>query len=64
MVKMKIDLKKMLLLGLVGLVLLVVSEIFQILPLKVSGIIVLAVFFVINSRLLIKRIEKLENGNK
>ena len=61
---MKIDLKKMLLLGLVGLVLLVVSEIFQILPLKVSGIIVLAVFFVINSRLLIKRIEKLENGSK
>jgi len=48
----------------IGLMLLIVSEIFRILPLKVSGLVVLAAFFAINSRLLVKRIEALENGKK
>ncbi|MBA7654574.1 hypothetical protein ES703_62455 [subsurface metagenome] len=64
MVKIKIELKKILLLGLIGLALIIASEIFRILSLKVLGLIILAVVFVINSTLLVKRIEKLENGNR
>lgn len=62
MVKIKIDLKKIFLLGLVGLTLIIASEIFQMLSLKVLGFVILAVMFVVNSKLLSKRIGKLENG--
>lgn len=62
MVKMKIEIKKILLLGLVGLILIIASEIFRIVSLKVLGLLIVAVVFVFNSKKLIKRIEKLENG--
>lgn len=61
---MKINFEKILILGLVGLLLIIVSEFFQIFSLKILGLVTLAVVFVINSRRLVKRIERLENGNK
>ena len=62
MVTMKVKLKKILLLGLIGLILIIASEIFRVVSLKVLGLVIVAVVFAFNSKKLIKRIEKLENG--
>ena len=61
---MKISFRKVLMIGVIGLGLIIFSEIFQKPSLKILGIFALAVVFVINSKILLKRIEKLENGNK
>ena len=63
--KMKINFKKVLMIGVVGLVLIIIAEIFQIRFLRILGVFALAVVFVINSKMLLKRIEKLEkNGQR
>ncbi len=61
---MKKNFKKILMLGLVGIVLIIASEILGMLPLKILGFVILSVVFVINSNMLAKRIEKLENGKE
>ena len=60
---MKIDFKKVLFIGLIGILEVIIAEVLQIRLLKVSGVIILAVAFVINSKMLMGRIEKLENGS-
>ena len=50
--------------GVAGLGLIIFSEILQKPSLRILGIFALAVVFVVNSRILMKRIENLENGNK
>ena len=65
MVKNKIkDFNKLLLVGLAGLLLIITSEFFDISSLNILGMVVLAVFFVANSKSLAKRIEKIEQGGK
>ena len=60
---MKINFKKILVIGFLGVFLIIVAEILQIRILSILGIINLAIVFVINSKMLMWRIEKLENGS-
>ena len=60
---MKTDFSKILFIGLICLLVIIIAEVFQIRILSILGIINLAIVFVINSKILMRRIEKLENGS-